>query len=97
LTSNTGWRRSFDDPIPVPCGRALITLEDAGNYITKLPKAEQGAAEWQAAIEALIRVATSGGANDACADRDAASVSVVTNNSARSPLRKATKKYRIVR
>jgi hypothetical protein len=36
-------------------------LEDAGTYITKLPKAEHEAAEWQAAMEALILVATSGG------------------------------------
>jgi hypothetical protein len=35
--------------------------KDAGRYITKLPKAEHEAAEWQAAIEALILVATSGG------------------------------------
>jgi hypothetical protein len=33
-------------------------LEDAGNYITPLPKAEHEAAEWQAAMEALILVAT---------------------------------------
>jgi hypothetical protein len=26
---------------------ALVTLEDAGNYITKLPKAEHEAPEWQ--------------------------------------------------
>jgi hypothetical protein len=33
-------------------------LRDAGNYITKLRKAEHEAAEWQAAMEALILVAT---------------------------------------
>jgi hypothetical protein len=44
----------------LPRGRLLVTLEDAGNYITKLPKAEHEAAEWQAAIEALILVATLG-------------------------------------
>ena len=38
-----------------------LTLEDAANYITKLPKAEHDAAKWQAAMEALILVATSGG------------------------------------
>jgi cob(I)alamin adenosyltransferase len=54
------WSRRFDDPIPLPRGR-LVTLEDAGNYITKLPKAEHEAPEWQAAMEALILVATSGG------------------------------------
>jgi hypothetical protein len=37
------------------------TLEDAGKYITKLPKAEHEAAEWQAAMEDLILVATVGG------------------------------------
>jgi hypothetical protein len=57
-----GWKRSFDDPIPLPRGRQLVTLEDAGagNYVMKLPKAEHEAAEWQAAMEALILVATSG-------------------------------------
>jgi len=42
-------------------GRQLVTLEDAGNYITKLPKAEHSAPEWQAAMEALILAATRGG------------------------------------
>src|SRR6476660_5241289 len=56
-----GWKRSFDEPIPLPRGRQLVTLKDAGRYITKLPKAEHEAAEWQAAMEALILVATSGG------------------------------------
>jgi hypothetical protein len=55
-----GWSRSFDDPIPLPEGE-LVTLEDAGNYITKLPKAEHRAPEWQAAMEALMIVATRGG------------------------------------
>jgi hypothetical protein len=32
-----------------------------GTYITKLPKAEHTAPEWQAATEALILVATHGG------------------------------------
>ena len=34
-------------------GRHLVTLEDAGNYITELPKAVHEAAEWQAAMEGL--------------------------------------------
>ena len=55
------WSRPFDEPIPLPRGRQLVTLEEAGKYITKLPKAEHKAAEWQAAMEALILVATSGG------------------------------------
>jgi hypothetical protein len=56
-----GWRRPFDDPIPVPRGREFVTLKDAGTYITKLPKAEHEAPEWQAAMQALILVATEGG------------------------------------
>jgi hypothetical protein len=52
------WSTPFDDPIPLPRGRQLVTLEDAGNFITKLPKAEHAAPEWQAAMEALILVAT---------------------------------------
>jgi hypothetical protein len=51
-------RKRRDEPIPLPRGRQLVTLEDAGNYITRLPKAEHEAAEWQAAMEALILVAT---------------------------------------
>jgi hypothetical protein len=55
------WSRKFDAPIPLPKGRQLVTLKDAGTYITKLPKAEHTAPEWQAAMEALILVATLGG------------------------------------
>jgi hypothetical protein len=25
-----GWKRAFDDPIPLPDGRVLVTLKDAG-------------------------------------------------------------------
>jgi hypothetical protein len=59
--ADRGWQRRFDEPIPLPRGRYLVALEDAGRYITKLPKAEHEAAEWQVAMEALILVATSGG------------------------------------
>jgi hypothetical protein len=57
----TGWKRPFDDPIPLPRGRQLITLEDAGNYIAKLPRAEYSTPEWQAAMECLILVAENDG------------------------------------
>jgi hypothetical protein len=55
--ADRGWKRRFDEPIPLPRGRQLVTLEDAGKYITKLPKAEHEAQEWLAAMEALILVA----------------------------------------
>jgi hypothetical protein len=50
------WKRPFDDLIPLPGGRQLVTLEDAGSYITMLPKAEQQLDEWQTAVEALLLV-----------------------------------------
>jgi hypothetical protein len=59
--TESGWSRKFEEPIPLPKGRQLVTLKDAGTYITKLPKAEHTAAEWQTAMEALILVATHGG------------------------------------
>jgi len=55
------WSRRFEDPVTLASGRKLVTLEDAGNYITTLLKVEHEATEWQAAMEALILVATSGG------------------------------------
>jgi hypothetical protein len=52
-----GWSRPFDDPIPVPDGRQLLTLKDAADYVMKLPKAEQDLEEWQTAIHCLIGAA----------------------------------------
>jgi hypothetical protein len=56
-----GWKRPFDDPILHPRGRQLVTLQDAGHYVTKLPKAEHDTAEWQAAMESLLLVVEPGG------------------------------------
>ena len=56
MKSPQGWKRPFDDPIPLPRGRQLVTLEDTAEYIQKLPKAEQLVEEWQAAVEALLLV-----------------------------------------
>jgi hypothetical protein len=53
LMPDQGWQRRFDQPIPLP-RRQLVALKDAGTYITTLPEAEHEAAEWQAAMEALI-------------------------------------------
>jgi hypothetical protein len=56
-----GWSRPFEDLIPLPRGRRLVTLRDAGNYILKLPESEHTAPEWQAAMGALGLVVTLGG------------------------------------
>ena len=50
------WNQEFFDPIEID-GKTLRTLRDAAEYITKLPKAEHDADEWQAAMEALLLVA----------------------------------------
>jgi hypothetical protein len=51
------WHQAFFDPITVPGRKPLVTLRDAALYITKLPKAEHDAEEWQAAMQALLLVA----------------------------------------
>jgi hypothetical protein len=58
--ADKGWQREFEDPIPLPDGRVLATLMDAGEYITTLPKAEQQLDEWQTAIEVLLLVSRGG-------------------------------------
>ena len=40
----------------LPNGRKLVTLRDAAQYITKLPKAEHHGEECQAVMEALLLV-----------------------------------------
>lgn len=51
------WFKRFVDPIVLPDGRELLTLRDAAEYITALPKAEHDAADWQIAMEVLLLVA----------------------------------------
>jgi hypothetical protein len=59
--ADRGWKRRFDETIPTPKGKPLVTLRDAAAYITALPKKDADTPEWQAAIEALMLVAESGG------------------------------------
>jgi hypothetical protein len=63
-----GWKRPFDDPIPLPDGRTLITLMDAADYITSLPKKETNLPDWQVAMQALLLVVAER-SDDARADR----------------------------
>jgi hypothetical protein len=46
------WSSEFEDPLP-----GFRTLQDAANYIQKLPKVTQQLPHWQAAVEMLIRAA----------------------------------------
>jgi len=51
------WDQRFSEPIVVPEGRTLTTLRDAGTYISRLPKAEHEATEWQTAVQCLMQAA----------------------------------------
>jgi hypothetical protein len=55
-TEPMSWDQRFFDPIVVPGRKPLVTLRDAAEYITELPKAEHDAEEWQAAMQALLLV-----------------------------------------
>ena len=48
------WDQRFFDPIMLPGQKPLATLRDAAQYITKLPKPEHDAEEWQAAMAAPL-------------------------------------------
>ena len=56
--------RTFFDPIILPDGRQLVMLRDAAQYITKFPKTEHDAPEYQAAMQALLLVAEHNGPTD---------------------------------
>ena len=58
--TTAGWRRKFEDLIPLSGGRKLVTLRDAADYITSLPKKESDLPEWQTAIAVLMLVSQGG-------------------------------------
>ena len=55
------WSAPFDQPIRLRGGRKLTTLQQAADYIMKLPEEEQRQERWQIAVENLINAAESGG------------------------------------
>jgi hypothetical protein len=55
------WSTTFDEPIPLGGGRQLTTLQQAADYIMKLPKNTQERSCWQLAVENLINAAETGG------------------------------------
>jgi hypothetical protein len=58
--ADNGWQRKFEDPIPLPDGRKLVTLRDAADYISSLPEKETDLPDWQVAMQALLLVSRSG-------------------------------------
>ncbi len=55
------WSTPFDDPIPLPDSGKLTTLQQAADYIMKLPEDVQQQERWQIAVENLINAAETGG------------------------------------
>jgi phage-related protein len=55
------WSTPFDDPIALPGGRQLVTLQQAADYLMELPQQVQEQARWQTAIENQLQAAETGG------------------------------------
>ena len=55
------WSTPFDDPIRLRGGRRLVTLQEAADYIMKMPEDVQQQERWQIAVENLINAAETGG------------------------------------
>jgi hypothetical protein len=55
------WSTPFDEPIALRGGRTLATLQQAADYIMKLPEDVQQQDRWQIAVENLINAAETGG------------------------------------
>jgi hypothetical protein len=95
--ADSGWRRAFDDPIPLPGGRILHTLGDAGHYVAALPQATQQRPEWQTAAEALLLVAKRGGPVMFARIGVMQALNAGKPGPEITPRRKRAKRYRIVR
>jgi hypothetical protein len=55
------WSTPFDEPIRVPGGASLVTLQQAADHVMALPEAVQHEPRWQIAVENLINAAEIGG------------------------------------
>jgi hypothetical protein len=56
------WSLPFSEPIVMPDGSELATLQDAYDHLNKFPKFQQDTKEWKAAAHYLIEAAEQGGA-----------------------------------
>ena len=83
--------------VVLPDGRELVTLRDAAEYITALPKAEHDAADWQVAMETLILVAERDGPEMLARIAVAKALNRHQATPMPAPRRKPAKVFRIVR
>jgi hypothetical protein len=92
----TGWKRRFDDPIPLPDGKKLVTLRDAIAVRKRGSKTEHGLKQVQAAAHCVTEAAENGG--PMMFARMGMMQAINRYHQHRTELRrKATKKYRLVR
>ena len=91
------WFKRFYDPIILPDGRKLLTLRDAAEYITALPKAEHDAADWQVAMETLLLVAERDGPEMLARIAVLQALNRHSATATPAPRRKPSKAFRIVR
>jgi hypothetical protein len=58
MQSRSGWKRKFDEPIELPDGTKLATLQQAVTYLAKtVPKAERKHPKVEIAADHLTRAA----------------------------------------
>jgi hypothetical protein len=76
-------------------GRKLRTIREAANYVTRLPKAEQQATQWQTAAELLMLIGRHGG--DPMMPRIAIMKALHRHQPRSAPRRKRAKNFRIIR
>jgi hypothetical protein len=88
------WSKRFDDPIALPNGRKLITLRDAGKYITALPARQQQAQAWQTAAQMLLQAAEGRGP---MMFAHVAMLKALDVDPTQTPRKKRAKKYKVVR
>lgn len=91
------WSRAFEDPIALPNGRQILTLQEAADYIMKLPNAEHDADAWQAATEALTQVAEQDGSKMFARTGMMRAINAGKPNPATTPRRKRAIIYQIIR
>jgi hypothetical protein len=91
------WDQRFVDPIELPGRKPLVTLRDAAQYITALPKAEHDAPEWLAAMEALLLVAEHDGPTMFARIGMMLAINRRATKPTPKPRRKRAKAYRVVR
>ena len=92
-----GWSRTFADPIILQVGRKLLTLRDAGEFITRLPKTKHGRPEWRLAAAMLMQAAEDGAPVMLAEIAMRRALNADGGPKPPKPRRKAAKKYRIVR